>query len=157
MAKKGKQLLGKAFTFVELIAVMTILLVLTTMVLPFARNEIVRKREMYLREDLRLMREAIDRYKVDSDAGKIPIKADTFGYPSDLKILVDGVELKGTLKGKYKYLRKIPVDPMTGNADWGLRSMQDDVDSKSWGGQNVFDVYSKSQGKALDGTQYAEW
>lgn len=104
-----------------------------------------------------MIREAIDRYKLDSDQGKIPIKVDTFGYPPDLQTLVDGVPVKGMAKGKYKYLRKIPIDPMTGSADWGLRAMQDDPDSKSWGGENVFDVYSKSQGTALNGTQYGDW
>jgi len=142
---------------IELIAAITILLVLTSMALPLARNEIIRKREMILHEELRTMREAIDRYKLASDQGQIPIKVDSFGYPPDLQTLVDGVAVKGTAKGKYKFLRKIPIDPMTGTADWGFRAMQDDPDSKSWGGQNVFDVYSKSQGTALDGTQYADW
>ena len=142
---------------IELIAAITILLVLTTLALPLARNEIIRKREMILHEDLRTMREAIDRYKAYSDQSMIPIKVDSFGYPPDLQTLVDGVPVKGSAKGKYKFLRKIPVDPMTGSAEWGLRAMQDDADSRSWGGQNVFDVYSKSQGTALDGTQYADW
>ena len=157
MVKRRNQFSDKAFMLIELIAAITILLVLTTMALPLARNEIIRKREMLLHEDLRTMREAIDRYKAYSDQGMIPIKVDSFGYPPDLKTLVDGVPVKGTAKGKYKFLRKIPVDPMTGSADWGLRAMQDDADSKSWGGQNVFDVYSKSQGTALDGTQYGDW
>ncbi|MGA3327240.1 MAG: type II secretion system protein [Terriglobia bacterium] len=157
MAKRCNQFSDKAFMLIELIAAITILLVLTTLALPLARNTIIRGREERLREDLRMMREAIDRYKIDSDSGKIPIKVDSFGYPPDLQTLVDGVPVKGTAKGKYKYLRKIPIDPMTGNADWGLRSMQDDVDAKSWGGDNVFDVYSKSQGTALDGTQYGDW
>ena len=87
----------------------------------------------------------------------IPTKVDTFGYPPDLETLVEGVALKGASTAKYKFLRRIPVDPMTGKADWGLRSMQDDLDSRSWGGQNVFDVYSKSQGTALDGSRYADW
>ena len=155
--KRRNQFSDKAFMLIELIAAITILLVLTTLALPLARNTILRKREMILHEDLRMMREAIDRYKLDSDQGKIPIKVDTFGYPPELKILVEGVPVKGTAKGKYKFLRKIPVDPMTGTADWGLRAMQDDADSKSWGGQNVFDVYSKGQGTALDGTQYGDW
>ena len=103
------------------------------------------------------MREAIDRYKAYSDQQMIPVKVDSFGYPPDLQILVDGVPVKGTAKGKYKFIRKIPLDPMTGSADWGLRAMQDDLDSKSWGGENVFDVYSKSQGRALDGTPYTDW
>ena len=142
---------------IELIAAITILLVLTTLALPLARNQIIRGRETRLHEDLRMMRDAIDRYKADSDNGRIPVKLDTFGYPSDLQTLVDGVQAKGSLKGKYKYLRRIPVDPLTGNTDWGLRSVQDDTDSKSWGGQNVFDVYTKGQGTALDGTQYEDW
>jgi general secretion pathway protein G len=157
MVKKRSQFAGRGFVLIELIAAITIILILVTMALPLARNEIIRHREMLLHEDLRLMREAIDRYKLDSDQGKIPIKVDTFGYPPDLQTLVDGVPVKGTAKGKYKYLRKIPTDPMTGSADWGFRAMQDDADSKSWGGENVFDVYSKSQATALDGTQYADW
>ena len=157
MVKRCNQFSDKGFMLIELIAAITILLVLTTLALPLARNEIIRKRELLLHEDLRTLREAIDRYKLASDQGMIPIKVDTFGYPPDLQTLVDGVPVKGTAKGKYKFLRKIPVDPMTGTADWGLRAMQDDPDSKSWGGQNVFDVYSKSQGTALDGTQYGDW
>jgi general secretion pathway protein G len=151
------QLSHHGFMLIELIAAMTILLILCTMALPLARNEIIRKREAILREDLRTMREAIDQYKAYTLAGMIPIKVDTFGYPPDLQTLVDGVPVKGTAKGKYKFLRKIPIDPMTGTADWGLRAMQDDPDSKSWGGENVFDVYSKSDGTALDGTAYADW
>jgi general secretion pathway protein G len=157
MVKRRNQFSDKAFMLIELIAAITILLVLTTLALPLARNEIVRKREMLLHEDLRTLREAIDRYKAYSDQSMIPIKVDSFGYPPDLQTLVDGVPVKGSAKGKYKFLRKIPVDPMTGSAEWGLRAMQDDADSRSWGGQNVFDVYSKSQGTALDGTQYADW
>jgi len=157
MAAGRNRISKRAFTLIELIAAITILLVLTTLALPLARNAIIRKREVLLHENLRMLREAIDRYKSDSEAGKIPIKVDTFGYPPDLQTLVDGVPVKGAAKGKYRYLRKIPLDPMTGAADWGMRSMQDDPDSKSWGGQNVFDVYSKSQGTALDGTQYSDW
>lgn len=157
MAKRRNPLADEAFTLIEMIAAITILLVLTTLAMPLARNEIVRKREILLHENLRMMRDAIDRYKAYSDQGLIPVKADTFGYPSDLQTLVDGVAVKGTAKGKYKFLRKVPVDPMTGGTDWGLRAMQDDTDSKSWGGENVFDVYSKSQGTALDGTQYGDW
>ena len=142
---------------IELIAAITILLVLTTLALPLARNQIIRARETLLREDLRMMRDAIDRYKMMSDAQMIPVKVDSYGYPPDLQTLVEGVPVRGTAKGKYKFLRKIPIDPMTGSADWGLRAMQDDPDSKSWGGENVFDVFSKSSGTALDGTQYADW
>jgi general secretion pathway protein G len=146
-----------AFTFVELMASIAIILLLTTIALPLARVQIQRAREAELRRDLREMREAIDRYKDFADRGMIPVKADTFGYPPDLQTLVDGVTLKGTATAKYKFLRKLPVDPITETADWGMRSMQDDADSRSWGGQNVFDVYSKSDGKALDGTKYSDW
>jgi len=157
MVKRQNPFSDKAFMLIELIAAITILLVLTTLALPLARNEIIHSRERELREDLRMMRDAIDRYKAMSDAQMIPVKVDGYGYPPDLQTLVDGVPVKGTAKGKYKFLRKIPIDPMTGNAEWGLRAMQDDPDSRSWGGENVFDVYSKSSGMALDGTQYADW
>jgi general secretion pathway protein G len=142
---------------VELMASITIILLLTTIALPLARVQMQRSREVELRRELREMREAIDRYKYFADSGMIPVKADTFGYPPDLQTLVDGVTLKGTATAKYKFLRRLPVDPMTGTADWGMRSMQDDPDSRSWGGQNVFDVYSKSEGTALDGTKYSDW
>jgi general secretion pathway protein G len=159
MKKNGRHLPPQAegFTFVELIAAITILLLLTTVALPMARVQVQREKELQLHRDLRELRQAIDRYKDFADRGMIPVKADTFGYPPDLQTLVEGVPLKGTAEAKYKFLRKIPVDPMTGQADWGLRSMQDDPDSRSWGGQNVFDVYSKGQGTALDGTRYADW
>ena len=150
-------LAASAFTFVELMASITIILLLTTIALPLARVQIQRTREVELRRNLREMREAIDRYKDFAERGMIPVKADTFGYPPDLQTLVDGVPLKGTATAKYKFLRKLPVDPMTNSADWGMRSMQDDADSRSWGGQNVFDVYSKSDGTALDGTKYSDW
>jgi general secretion pathway protein G len=148
---------GSGFTLVELLAAITILLLLTSIALPLAHVQVQRTREVELRRDLREMREAIDRYKDFSDRGMIPVKVDTFGYPPDLKALVDGVTVKGAANAKYRFLRKIPVDPMTGTTDWGVRSMQDDPDSRSWGGQNAFDVFSKSQGTALDGTQYADW
>ena len=146
-----------AFTFVELMASITIILLLTAVALPLARLQIQRAREVELRRDLRQVREAIDHFKDFSDRGMIPVKADTFGYPPDLQTLVDGVVLKGTAKGKFKFLRRLPVDPMTGTTDWGMRSMQDDTDSRSWGGENVFDVYSKSEGTALDGTKFSDW
>ena len=148
---------GQGFTLVELIAAITILLLLTAVALPMARVQVQRARETELRRDLRQMREAIDRYKDFSDRGMIPVKADSFGYPPDLETLIQGVPLKGAATAKYKFLRKIPLDPMTGDKDWGLRAMQDDPDSRSWGGGNVFDVYSKSQGTALDETSYADW
>jgi general secretion pathway protein G len=148
---------GRAFTLVELIAAITILLLLTAVALPMARVQVQRTHEVELRRALRDLRQAIDRYKDFSDRGMIPTKANTFGYPPDLQTLVDGVPLKGASTAKYKFLRRIPVDPFTGNADWGLRAMQDDPDSRSWSGDNVFDVYSKSQGTGLDGTRYADW
>jgi general secretion pathway protein G len=158
MSWKGRsQLSEQGFTLVELIAAITILMLLVSIALPLARVQVQRTRETELRRDLRQMREALDRYKDFSDRGMIPVKVDTYGYPPDLKTLVQGVLIKGAVSAKYKFLRKVPVDPMTGSADWGFRSMQDDADSRSWGGQNVFDVYSKGQGTALDGTQYADW
>jgi general secretion pathway protein G len=149
--------LGGGFTLVELIAAITILLILTSVALPIARVQVQRTREVELRRALRQIRDAIDRYKDFSDRGMIPTKPDSFGYPPDLETLVNGVPLKGAATAKYKFLRRIPIDPMTGQADWGLRAMQDDPDSRSWGGGNVFDVYSQSQGTALDGTRYADW
>jgi general secretion pathway protein G len=147
----------RGFTLIELIAAMTILLLLTAMALPIARMQVQREREVELRRSLRDIRQAIDRYKDFSDRQMIPVKADTFGYPPDLDTLVNGVEIKGAGAAKYKFLRHLPIDPMTGRADWGMRSMQDDPDSTSWGGENVFDVYSQSQATALDGTRYADW
>jgi general secretion pathway protein G len=138
-------------------ATITILLLLATLAAPLARNQVRRQREAELRRDLRTMRAAIDRYKDYSDRGMITVKVDTYGYPPDLETLVNGVELRGTATGTYKFLRQIPVDPMTGTAEWNLRAMQDDADSRSWGGQNVFDISSKSTGKAMDGSQYANW
>ncbi len=148
---------SSAFTFVELMASLTIILLLTTIALPLARVQIQRAKETELRNELREMREAIDHYKDLSDKAMIPVKADTYGYPPDIQTLVDGVALKGNTSAKFKLLRRLPVDPMTESNDWGMRSMQDDADSRSWGGQNVFDVYSKSDATALDGTKYSDW
>lgn len=153
----GHRRQAAGFTLVELIAAITILLVLTTVALPIARVQVQRQREVELRRALREIRQAIDRYKDFADRGMIPTTADSFGYPPDLETLVKGVPLKGTATARYKFLRKIPIDSTTGNADWGLRAMQDDPDSRSWGGSNVFDVYSKSQGTARDETRYADW
>jgi general secretion pathway protein G len=150
------QIAGRGFTLVEMIAAMTIMLVLTTIALPMASVVVKREKERELREDLRTMRNAIDRYKSFADSGMIPTEMDTYGYPPTLETLVKGVPLKGS-KDRYKFLRKIPVDPMTGNTDWGMRSMQDDPGSQSWGGQDVFDVFSKSQGIGMNGMPYADW
>lgn len=131
--------------------------ILATAALPLARVTIQREREIELRRALREMRDAIDKYKMASDQNMIEKKLDTEGYPPDLQTLVDGVELMNTVDKKIKFLRRIPKDPMMGNTDWGLRSYQDDPDSSSWGGQNVFDVFTKNQGTALDGTKYSDW
>ena len=144
----------RGLTLVELIVTVAILSVLASAALPVARFEYKRQKERELRQDLWMMRDAIDKYKDAADRGAFQIKLDSQGYPPDLDTLVKGVEVQGK---KLKFLRKIPVDPMTGKADWGERSMQDDPDSDSWGGQNVFDVYSKADGTALDGTKYKTW
>ncbi len=141
-------------TMIELIAAITILMVLTGMALPLARLNIKRERERELRRDLWEMRDAIDHYKDAADRGAFQIKLGSGGYPPDLETLVNGVDVAGK---KVRFLRRIPVDPMTGKADWGLHSMQDDPDSDSWDGDHVFDVYSKSGGTALDGTRYRDW
>lgn len=145
------------FTLLELIIACGILVVLSSMAIPLARVQIKRAKETELRRDLIEMRTAIDRYKDCSDQNLIRVKADTEGYPPDLQTLVDGVQLAGAADRHIRFLRKIPVDPMTGNTDWGLRSVQDDADSGEWGGQDVFDVYTKSTGTALDGTKYSDW
>jgi general secretion pathway protein G len=151
------RLTDRAFTLIELIAAITILLVLTSVALPMARVQAQRTRELELHRVLRDIRQAIDRFKDFSDRGMIAVTPDTFGYPPDLDTLVNGVPLKGSSTAKYKFLRKIPIDPMTGKVDWGLRAMQDDPDSRSWGGRSVFDVYSQNTGTGLDGTHYADW
>src|SRR5487761_89556 len=149
--------LDDGFTLLELVATMAIMTVLAGAVLPLTRVHVQRLREIELRRDLRELRTAIDRYKDFSDRGLIPVQPDTFGYPPDIETLVRGVPVKGSATLRYKFLRRIPVDPMTDTTDWGLRSMQDDADSTAWGGQNVFDVYSKSDGTAMDGTAYSSW
>jgi len=145
-------------TLLELILACAILLILSSSALPIARYTIVHKREELLSYELRQMRDAIDRYKDLADANKIRVEVGTEGYPPDLETLVKGVKL-GTAGDdkKIRFLRRIPVDPMTGQAEWGLRAVQDDPDSTSWGGKNVFDVYSKSQATGSDGRRYSEW
>lgn len=146
---------ASGFTLIELIVATAILAILTMMALPLARVTIQREKEKQLRQDLWEMRDAIDRYKDAADQGKFQTKVDTQNYPPDLETLVKGVEIQGGKK--LRFLRSIPVDPMTKSTEWGLRSMQDDPQSDSWGGQNVFDVYTKSQGTGLDGTKYKDW
>ena len=141
-------------TLLELLIACSILVILSTVALPLARVKIVSGRESELRYDLREMRDAIDRYKDAADRGAFQVKLDSQGYPPDMETLVKGVDSNGK---KLRFLRRIPVDPMTGKDEWGLRSMQDDPDSDSWGGQSVFDVYTKSDGTGLDGTKYKTW
>ena len=149
------------YTFVELVIVSAMLLILASAVLPLAKVTIQRQREVELRRALREMRTAIDRYKDAVDQGMIgamDIKAGSEGYPPDLETLVEGVTAANDASGrKLKFLRRIPIDPMTNSQDWGKRSYQDRPDATSWGGQNVFDVYTKSEGTALDGTKYRDW
>jgi general secretion pathway protein G len=149
------------FTFVELLVVCTILLILASAVMPLAKVSIQRQREAELRRDLRDMRTAIDKFKDAADAGAISqfdIKAGSENYPASLATLVDGVTKANDATGvKLKFLRRIPIDPMTHSTEWGMRSYSDRPDSTSWGGSSVFDVYTKSEGKALDGTKYRDW
>jgi len=144
-------------TLIELIIACSILLILSTAALPVTRIVLKRRQETELRYDLRVMRDAIDRYKAAADSNQIQVKVGTEGYPPDLDTLVQGLTLAGGADRKIRFLRAVPVDPMTGTKDWGLRSVQDDADSGSWGGQDVFDVYTHSTGIALDGTKYSDW
>jgi general secretion pathway protein G len=144
-------------TLLELIIACSILVVLSSAALPVARFSILHRKEEELHRDLREMRDAIDRYKDLADRNLIRVELGSEGYPPDLETLVSGVKLGASADRKIRFLRKIPVDPLTGHAEWGLRAVQDDPDSTSWGGKNVFDVYSKSQATASDGTRYADW
>ncbi|HEX3894455.1 MAG TPA: type II secretion system protein [Terracidiphilus sp.] len=144
----------RGLTLVELIVTVAILSILASAAVPVARFKMKRDRERELRRDLWEMRDAIDHYKDAADRGAFQTKVDSQNYPPDLDTLVNGVDVQSK---KVKFLRRIPVDPMTGRAEWGMRSMQDDPTADSFGGQSVFDVYSKSQGTALDGTKYSDW
>jgi general secretion pathway protein G len=142
-------------TLLEMIVVITILLIMMGAAVPVLKVSVRRQREVELRRDLWEMRAAIDRYKDAADKNAFQVKLGSEGYPPDMDTLVNGVEVAGGKK--LRFFRRIPVDPMTGSTDWGLRSMQDDPQSDSWGGQNVFDVYTKSTGVGLDGTKYKDW
>jgi len=153
---KKKSAVGRqqhGFTLIELIVATAIMVILVGMAFPVYKNSLIRQREHELREDLWMIRDAIDRYKDAADRGGFQTKVDSQNYPPDLDTLVTGVDVAGK---KLKFLRRIPVDPIT-KQEWGMRSMQDDKDSDSWGGQNVFDVFSKSDQVALDGTKYKDW
>jgi general secretion pathway protein G len=149
------------YSFVELLVVTTIILILASAVQPLAKVAMQRQREVELRRDLREIRDAIDAFKDAADLGNIPsteLKPGSENYPPDLETLVEGVAAANDATGrKLKFLRRIPVDPMTGEAEWGLRSYQDKTDSTTWGGQNVYDVRSLAEGTALDGTKYKDW
>lgn len=146
----------RGFTLAELVTVCGMVIVLASVALPTGRFMVKREREAELRLGLRLMRNALDEHKRLADAGMIQIQLGTEGYPVELEELVEGVSIVGQ-KEKRKFLRRIPIDPMTGKTEWGMRSYQDSADSTSWGGENVYDVYSLSKGKALDGTKYKDW
>ena len=153
---------GRAgYTFVELVVVGTMLLILASAVLPLARVTVQRQREVELRRALREMRVAIDRFKDAADQGMIgstDLRTGADNYPADLETLVEGVSVVGDASGrKLKFLRRIPIDPMTKSTEWGMRSYQDSPDATSWGGQSVYDVYTKSGATALDGTKYKDW
>lgn len=144
----------RGLTLIELIVTVAILAILASAAVPVQMYRVKRQNERLLRQDLWEMRAAIDKYKDAADRGAFQTKVDSQNYPPDLETLVNGVDVQSK---KVKFLRRIPIDPMTGKAEWGLRSMQDDPNSDSWGGQSVFDVYSKSTGTALDGTKYSDW
>lgn len=145
------------YTLAELVMVAAVMTILAGAALPAVKFTARRTKEMELRHHLRTMRDAIDTYKRYSDTGLLAVDIGTEGYPAELDDLVEGVEIVGQIDRKLKLLRRIPVDPMTGEAEWGLRSFQDEADSDSWGGENVYDVYSLSNGVGLNGVPYREW
>src|ERR1041384_2885683 len=150
---------SRGVTLLELVVTIAVLSIIAGALVPIAKFAVKRQKELELRRDLRMMRAAIDQYKKFCDTGVIQKSGvDSECYPPDLDTLVDGVEKTGALGQKIKFLRRLPVDPMTNTKEWGLRSFQDDADSTSWGHENVYDVYTTSEGKALDGkTHYKDW
>jgi general secretion pathway protein G len=161
MLRRGSETLHRrsqaGFTLAELVTVAAIMAVLALVTLPVAKFTAKRSREADLRQSLRQMRSAIDEYKRYSDAGLIPVDLGTDGYPKKLEVLVEGVEIVGQVDKKLKLLRRVPVDPMTGKDEWGLRSYQDASDATSWGGEDIYDVYSLSGGVGLNGIPYRKW
>jgi general secretion pathway protein G len=154
----------KGFTLVEMLVTLTIVSILALAILPLAKTAVKREKEITLKRNLRMMRAAIDVYKKLADEKAFEFDEDTEGYPPDLETLVEGIEAKmeanednEEVTKVIKFLRRIPKDPMTNSYDWGLRSYQDDFDSDFWGGENIYDVFTKSPGTALDGTKYKEW
>lgn len=148
----------RGMTLIELIVATAIMMILTGMAVPIARGKVRREKERELRMALAEIRRAIDKYKDSADKGEFgPLKVGTEGYPETLEILVEGVKIANQVDKKVKFLRRIPLDPMTNTRDWGKRSMQDDPKALAWGGQNVFDVYTTTMEKARDGTSYSEW
>jgi len=151
------------FTLIEMLVTLTVLAILASAIIPLGQMALKREKEIELKRDLRLLREAIDAYKKMADEKKFEFEEETMGYPPNLEILVKGVETKVEEEGKeattkvVKFLRRIPRDPITGTLDWGLRSYQDKPDSTNWGEENVYDVYTKSQGTAIDGSKYKDW
>ncbi len=156
-SSRPRRLAEAGFTLLELIIACSILMILASAAVPVARYSVRRQKEAELRQDLREIRNAIDRYKDAADRNLIRVEVGTEGYPPDLDTLVRGVQLAGAPDRRVRFLRRIPVDPMTRQADWGLRAVQDDPDSMSWGGKNVFDVFSRSTATAIDGTRYSDW
>ncbi len=154
VGKGGRQ---AGYTLAELVMVAAVMAILASVALPVAKFTAKRSKEAELRQGLRQMRNAIDEYKRYSDSGLIPVDLGTDGYPAELEVLVEGVDVVGQIDKKVKFLRRIPVDPMTGEAEWGLRSYQDEPESESWGGEDVYDVFSLSEGRGLNGVPYNKW
>jgi general secretion pathway protein G len=161
MLRRGSQTLHRrsqaGFSLAELVTVAAVMAILALVTLPVAKFTAKRSREADLRQSLRQMRSAIDEYKRYSDAGLIPVDLGTDGYPKKLEVLVEGVDIVGQVDKKLKLLRRVPIDPMTGKDEWGLRSYQDDSDATSWGGEDIYDVYSLSGGVGLNGIPYRKW
>lgn len=153
----GRPRRTRGFTLTEMVMATAVLAILAGVSMPVVKFTVKRSKEMELRAHLREMRAAVDEFKRYSDSGLIPVELGTDGYPKELEILVEGVDIVGQVDRKAKFLRRVPIDPMTGEAEWGLRSYQDDWDSNSWGGENVYDVYSLSEGVGLNGVPYRLW